>query len=92
MPPYQITAFFHSYITCFYIYFILGLYKYYTNLMVKMMSDSKKTSLLIQLESDLKQSFASVCASQDQTVSQVLRKFMRDYIKTHAQQDLFIKK
>lgn len=56
------------------------------------MSDSKKTSLLIQLESDLKQSFASVCSSQDQSVSQVLRKLMRDYIKTHAQQDLFIKK
>lgn len=50
-----------------------------------------KTTLLIQLDLDLKKSFQAVCDSQDQNASQVLRQFMRDYVKKHGQGDLFKK-
>ncbi len=52
---------------------------------------SDKTTLLIQLDLDLKKSFQFVCDSQDQNASQVLRQFMRDYVKKHGQGDLFKK-
>ena len=52
---------------------------------------SDKTTLLIQLDLDLKKSFQAVCDSQDQNASQVLRQFMRDYVKKHGQGDLFKK-
>lgn len=53
------------------------------------MTDSKKTTLLIQLDADLKDSFKSVCKMQDTDVSKEIRAFMRDYVRKNGQGDLF---
>jgi len=45
--------------------------------------------LPIRLDQNLKDAFLSTCKSQDTTASQELRKFMREYVKKHSQQDLF---
>lgn len=45
--------------------------------------------LPIKIDKDVKNSFISVCKSQESDASKELRKFINDYIKKHSQQDLF---
>lgn len=48
-----------------------------------------KTTLLIKLDTDLKESFQQVCKIQDTDVSKEIRAFMRDYVRKNGQGDLF---
>lgn len=50
-----------------------------------------KTTLLIKLDKDLKESFQQVCKIQDTDVSKEIRAFMRDYVRKNGQGDLFNK-
>lgn len=43
----------------------------------------------IRMESDLNDAFLACCKAQDTTGSQVIRKFIREYIKKHGQIDAF---
>ncbi|EGT92428.1 hypothetical protein AB2R53_18290 [Acinetobacter baumannii] len=49
------------------------------------------SNLPIRVDQELKDTFIACCKSQDSTASQELRKFMRQYVKQYAQQDLFSK-
>lgn len=56
------------------------------------MNDTKKEiAFTIRVEPALKDAFLSAAQSQDRTASQLLRDFMRDYVKKHGQRDLFSK-
>lgn len=44
----------------------------------------KKTTLLIQLDEDLKKQFQQVCKQQDMSCSQVIRKFMAQSVARSA--------
>lgn len=56
------------------------------------MSDNKKEiAFTIRVEPALKDAFLSAAQSQDRTASQLVRDFMRDYVKKHGQRDLFSK-
>ncbi len=53
---------------------------------------NKNTGMRIRIEKELRQEFLDVCRTQDRPAAQVLREFMRDYIRQHhklAQADLF---
>jgi len=41
----------------------------------------KDSGLRIRVERDLREEFLEVCKAQDKPAAQVLREFMRDYIK-----------
>lgn len=62
------------------------------------MSDSskktatKKTNLIIQLDSDLKSSFQELCRSQDINCSQALRKFMKSSVEAYKREKLKVYK
>lgn len=62
------------------------------------MSDSskktatKKTNLIIQLDSDLKSSFQELCRSQDINCSQALRKFMKSSVDAYKREKLKVYK
>lgn len=43
----------------------------------------------MQADDDLLTSFRMACEANDMTQAQVVRNFMRDYIRTHGQGDLF---
>jgi antitoxin component of RelBE/YafQ-DinJ toxin-antitoxin module len=52
----------------------------------------KESGIRIRVDADVKQNFIDACKSNDVTVSQVLRAFMRDYIelnKNPIQKKLF---
>lgn len=49
----------------------------------------KKRLFSIQAEDDLLTSFKAACEANDLTQSQVLRSFMREYVKSNKQIDLF---
>lgn len=51
---------------------------------------SSQTQLPVKLDRELKDAFISCCRSQESSASQELRKFMRDYVRKHSQQDLFL--
>lgn len=53
------------------------------------MSDKKVFTM--QAEEDLLASFKACCESNDQTQSQAVRSFMRDYIAKNKQPDMFAK-
>ncbi|MEO0822215.1 MAG: plasmid-related protein [Pseudomonadota bacterium] len=38
-----------------------------------------------QVDDELRQAFLAACRAQDRTGSQVLRDFMRDYVRKHGQ-------
>jgi len=42
---------------------------------------TKDSGLRIRVERDLREEFLEVCKAQDKPAAQVLREFMRDYIK-----------
>lgn len=44
----------------------------------------KESGLRIRVDPDLRQSFIELCREQDQTASQVIRNFMREYVKEHT--------
>lgn len=62
------------------------------------MSDSskktatKKTNLIIQLDSDLKSSFQELCRSQDINCSQALRKFIKSSVEAYKREKLKVYK
>jgi predicted transcriptional regulator len=43
------------------------------------------TTMNIRLPADLKKAFEEACKANDQTASQELRAFIREYVKKHAQ-------
>lgn len=50
---------------------------------------SAKKVFTMQAEEDLLASFKACCEGNDQTQSQVVRSFMRDYIAKNKQPDMF---
>ncbi len=52
---------------------------------------SAKKVFTMQAEEDLLVSFKACCEANDQTQSQVVRSFMRDYIAKNKQPDMFAK-
>lgn len=46
----------------------------------------KESGLRIRVDPDLRQSFIEVCREQDLTASQVIRNFMRKYLKEHSEE------
>lgn len=55
------------------------------------MSATKETAFTIRVEPELKDAFVLAAKGQDMTASQLIRAFMRDYVKKHGQADLFKK-
>lgn len=53
------------------------------------MTNQKETGFTLRIEQGLKDEFVAAAKSQDRTASQVLRDFMRDYVKKNGQTDLF---
>lgn len=51
--------------------------------------DQDKTTLLIKLDKDLKESFQQVCKMQDTDISKEIRAFMREYVRKNGQADFF---
>lgn len=44
----------------------------------------KDVGLRIRVQRDLREAFVEACQAQDKPAAQVLREFMRDYIRQHA--------
>lgn len=53
------------------------------------MTNKKEIAFTIRVEPDLKDAFVAAAKSQDRTASQLVRDYMRDYVKKHGQRDLF---
>lgn len=53
------------------------------------MEKQKRSVLSIDVPLELRETFFAVAAANDVTGSQVLRAFMRDYIRKNSQGDLF---
>ena len=54
------------------------------------MSDNQEhTSFNIRTEKVLKEAFVAAAKSQDRTASQLIREFMREYVRRNGQRDLF---
>ena len=54
---------------------------------------SKSANYRIRIEPDLHQEFLDVCKAEDKPAAQVIREFMRDYVKQYSsarQMDLFV--
>jgi predicted transcriptional regulator len=51
-----------------------------------------ETTFTFRVDADLKKSFETAATAQDQTSSQLLRAFMRDYCAKHAQAELSLAK
>lgn len=51
-----------------------------------------ETTFTFRVDADLKRSFEMAATTQDQTSSQLLRAFMRDYCAKHAQAQLSLAK
>lgn len=49
----------------------------------------RNTQYQIRVEPELRDAFIAAAASQDRTAAQLVRDFMRDYVKRYGQQDLF---
>lgn len=53
------------------------------------MTTKKEIAFTIRVEPDLKDAFVAAAKTQDRTASQLVRDFMRDYVKKYGQRDLF---
>lgn len=53
------------------------------------MNPVKETGFTLRVEPALKAAFVATAKQYDRTASQLLRDFMRDYVKKHGQGDLF---
>ena len=54
--------------------------------------NTKDKGLRIRVDQELREEFLAACHAEDKPASQVLREFMREYVRRHrrvAQQDLF---
>ncbi len=51
---------------------------------------TEKRVFTMQADIDLLELFKATCESNDETQSQVVRKFMREYINKNEQPDIFI--
>jgi len=60
---------------------------YYVAQEVAPMSD-EKTTMTIRLDKSLRDAYDRAAKANDRTGSQLLRDFMREYVKRHAQGDL----
>ena len=49
--------------------------------------EDKAARFTILIDADRKRAFDELCASQDATVSQVIRQLINDYISEHEQQE-----
>lgn len=49
----------------------------------------KEIAFTIRVEPALKDAFLAAAQSQDRTASQLIRDFMRDYVKKYGQRDMF---
>lgn len=45
---------------------------------------TKDSGLRIRVQRDLRDKFLAVCREQDKPAAQVLREFMRDYVRRHV--------
>lgn len=53
------------------------------------MQDTKKDKMMtFKVDDDLLKAFKSACEQNDRTASQILRHFMRDYVKKNRQAEL----
>ena len=58
------------------------------NKMARTTVSKKDAQLLIKLERDLRDRFVKVAAMNDMTASQLIRHFIRDYLKNNSQLEL----
>lgn len=56
------------------------------------MADNKEKRLNVRADAHLVDAFVAAAANQDRTASQLIRDFMREYVKKHGQTDLFGRK
>ncbi len=54
-----------------------------------MISRTEAGQLKIRIPEEIRKTFGAVCRDRDQTASQVLRTFIRDYIRKYGQQDMW---
>lgn len=54
--------------------------------------EQKDKRLNVRAPEHLIDAFVAAAAGQDRTASQLIRDYMRDYVKKHGQTDLFSKK
>lgn len=45
---------------------------------------NKDVGMRIRVQKELRDEFQSICRAQDRPAAQVLREFMRDYVRAHA--------
>lgn len=55
------------------------------------MSSTKEIAFTLRIDPDLKNAFIASAKGQDRTASQLIRDYMREYVKKHGQRDLFAK-
>jgi len=53
------------------------------------MSKDLSSRLEFRVQKELKEAFLHICERQDRDGAQMLREFMRDYVKKNSQIDLF---
>ncbi len=54
-------------------------------------TEDKHVTYSIRIDADLKNAFVKTAKSLDRTGSQLIREFMRDFIRRYGQSDLFRK-
>lgn len=54
-------------------------------------ANEKEVTYNIRLDADLKEAFVKTAKSIDRTGSQLIREFMRDFVRRYGQADLFRK-
>ena len=55
---------------------------------LKMKKQNKDTVFNIKVESDIKNRFVAVAKENDETASQLIRKFMKEYLIKHSQKTM----
>jgi predicted transcriptional regulator len=55
------------------------------------MAEQDQISFTIRIDKPLRDAFVETCKAQDRTASQLIRDFMREYIKRNSQRDIFSK-
>lgn len=53
------------------------------------MENSKEKRLNVRADAHLIDAFVAAAANNDRTASQLIRDFMREYVKKHGQTDIF---
>ena len=53
------------------------------------MADKKETQLILRVDTDLKKSFLQACKKMDRNGSQMIRDFMREFVRKNGQKDMF---